>query len=954
MDSRYIMMAALGRPLYPGMLYDCRSDSVIPGVTLWDKKSLNDDLDVHQQPNTHLNFPASDTLSDKAKLLDISTSLKASFLGGLVEVGGSAKYLHDNKSSARQCRVTMQYSQTTKFEQLIMKELGSITYPQVFGQITATHVVTAVLYGAQAFMVFDYTTAKNESKQAIERNLHAVVKKIPTIAIEGEASLKMNEEEKKMADDISVTFYGDYELEQNPTTYKEALEVYKTLPTLLKQGNNGGVPMTVWLYPLTFMDNRADKLAREINLSLVGQTEKLLEDLGEVERIFNDLTKNQTTDNFPDVKGRLLQFQDLHRSYKIAFQKALSRVLPAIRGGTEEDKALEDILDIHYKSPFTGSNMKNWLDDITAEINILSSYTSGLKDLTVVKSSGSLHSILFDPDVDVVVCLSFTSLRNEDSYLVALEDFMSSEGFANLGQKHAKAFSLQATQPWFTSPDISECMKQNVSLFTRFSKANKNEKKIKFIIASISDSSNPGTSIRVYQKSILTDPKFQPLSKPPKPMVETSGAKVTLKLSKSPTGETVRFRVEYRMTQPTESAADAEAWKVVDTSDAQTSFTLTGLKPAGQYWFRYRAVSDVGVSEASDSVPFSFHGMLNVTAGQWDFSMPPLFNKLRTKIMTSMGMSRWSLSTIKSEVTNIVNSHSIPYDYTIPGGLRAGMALYFQGVVSATGQSPMISKWICCDSLRNGKWEKQENTSVCPISKGSVYDIFIVTKTEGYEVYVNGQSSCLFKHRMPVENLTALHIHGDVIMNTVGIVANWSTSTFAKELNSGISRTKCSNIQSDVPHPVCNPCKPYFGSIPGGLRPGVALFFQGVVPSDCERFEINLQTGPKYLHDIALHFNPRMYSYSVALNSCRNGRWEHHIETPGGPFIKGGAFDIIMVIKPEGYEVIVNGLLYCTFAHRIPVDKVTTVDIRGDVFMNKFSIIEVDDINLNVTNPANI
>ncbi|KAB5513306.1 hypothetical protein PHYPO_G00249450 [Pangasianodon hypophthalmus] len=917
MDSRCMVMAALGRPLYPGMLYDCRSDSIIPGVTLWDKKSSNDDLDVHQQPNTHLKFAASDTLSDKANLLDISASLKASFLSGLVEVGGSAKYLHDTKSSVHQCRVTMQYRQTTKFEQLTMKELGNITYPQVFDQQTATHVVTAVLYGAQAFMVFDHTTAENESKQAIEGNLHTMVKKIPTTALEGEASVKINEKEKKMADNISVTFYGDYDLEQNPTTYKEAVEVYKKLPTLLKQKNNDGVPVTVWLHPLNHLDAKAAKLVREISTSLVHKAEKLLEELGEVERRCNDLTKNQTTDNFPDVKDRLLQFQDLHSSYKREFQKALSRVLPAIRGGTEDDKALRDILNIHYMSPFTASNMKNWLDDITAEINILSSYTSGLKDLTVVKSSGSLHSILFDVDVDVVVCLSFTSLRNEDSYLVALQDFVSSEGFANLGQKHAKDFSLQATQPWFTSPEISERMMKNFSLFTSFSKANKNEKRIKFVVASIPDSSNPGNSIQLYQKSKPTNPKFQPVSKPPKPKVETSDAKVTLKLSKSPTGETVQFRVEYRMTPPTDSAADVDAWKVTDTSDAQTSFTLTGLKPEEQYWVRYRAVSDVGVSEASDSVPFSFHGRFDVTVGQWDFSMPPLFNKLRTKIMTSMGMSRWSLSTIKSEVTNVVNSHSIPYIYTIPGGLRAGMALYFQGVVSATGQSfifdfkawlksddiafhfrPMISKWICCDSLRNGKWEKQENTPGCQISKGSVFDIFIVTKTEGYEVYVNGQRSCLFKHRMPVENLTAVHIHGDVIMNTVGIVANWSTSTFGKELNSGISRTKISNIQSDVPHPVCSPSKSYFKSIPGGLRPGVALFFQGVVPSDCERFQIDLQTGPK---DIALHFNPRMHS--VVLNSCRNGTWETEVYIQGGPFVKGGAFDIIMVIKPEGYEV---------------------------------------------------
>ncbi|KAK3519555.1 hypothetical protein QTP86_014836, partial [Hemibagrus guttatus] len=235
MESINMEIAALGRTLYPGMLYDCRRDSFIPGVTLWDKNALRDDLDVHQKPKTHLKFAASDSFSDKANLLDINASLKASFLSGLVEVGGSAKYLLDTKSSTHQCRITMQYSQTTKFEQLTMKELGNITYPQVFEQKTATHVVTAVLYGAQAFMVFDYTKEENKNKQEIEGNLHAMVKKIPTISIEGQASLNMTEDEKKMAENISVTFYGDIELEETPTTYREALEVYKTVPSLMKQ-----------------------------------------------------------------------------------------------------------------------------------------------------------------------------------------------------------------------------------------------------------------------------------------------------------------------------------------------------------------------------------------------------------------------------------------------------------------------------------------------------------------------------------------------------------------------------------------------------------------------------------------------------------------------------------------------------------------------------------------------
>ncbi|KAF5909296.1 verrucotoxin subunit beta-like, partial [Clarias magur] len=832
-----------------------------------------------------------------------------------------------------------------------MKQLANITYPQVFDQKTATHVVTAVLYGAQTFMVFDYTSKESGSQQPIETNFHAMVKNIPRIAVEWEASAQMTEEEKELAECVSVKFYGDIELEENPTTYKEALEVYKRLPTLMKQQQNKGVPLTVWLYPLVRFNHDAAKLVREISLSHVGKTEQLLEELGEAERTCNDLKNNLITENFPDVKDRLVKFRCLQSNYKIAFQKALSRVLLAVRSGTKEDKALEDMLNTHYSSPFTASNMNKWLDNITTELNILSSYTKGLKDF--VKSPALLSSILLDPDFDVVVCLSFTSLKYADPYL-------AEHDFTVLAQTGERDFSCQAAQPWITSPDISERMRQNLSLFTSFLNANKNDKRMKFLIASISDPNNPGNSIRLYQKGCLTDPNFQPVSKPPSPLVVTSDDKAILTLSKSPTGKTIKFRVEYRMTPPTDSGADVDDWTVIDISDGQTNFTLTNLKPAEQYFVRYRAVSDVGVSEASDSVPISIHQKLTVKLGQaWNIATSSLLNEIRTKIMTSMGMSRWSVSTIKTEVSNVVNCPSIPYIGTIPGGLRAGMALYLQGVVGATGQEfafNLITGLMANDDIafhfnhrtngtvvqnccRNGWWKNEERISGCSLSSASAFDIFIVTKTEGYEVFVNGQSLSLFKHRLPMEEVATLQICGNVGMNVIAIIENWTSSSFGMELKSGTSRTKLSNIQFDVPRPVCNPREPYLGSIPGGLRPGVALFFQGVVPSDCESFEINFQTGPRYLHDIAFHFKPCMHS--VLCNTCRNGKWDrNYTEIRGGPFVKGGAFDIIVVIKTECYEVIVNGLEYCKFNHRIPVEKVTTLDIRGDVFMKALRVIQ--------------
>ncbi|KAK2907387.1 hypothetical protein Q8A67_006372 [Cirrhinus molitorella] len=598
MASEPIELAALGRPLFPGMLYDCRKDSFIPGVTLWDKKSLREDLDSRLQLMTDLKFSSSDSLSSKASLLDVNASLKASFLGGLVEVGGSAKYLHNTKSSNQQSRVTMHYSETSKFEQLTMTQLGKITYPQVFDQKTATHVVTAVLYGAQAFMVFDRTFAEDESKEELEGELNIMVKKIPKLSIEGKGAVKMTGEDNKKAENITCIFHGDVHLEQNPTTYMEALEVYKKLPTLLKEKPQNAVPIKVWLYPLHLLDTKAAQLRREISACLISKTEDIMERLKKVERTCNDLSRRTELNVFSDIKTRLSSFQDSFSIYKMVLQKELARVLPAIRGGGMEEQSLEDTLKIHSSSPFNADLLNQWLDDAKSELYLLNNHRKSLNVINIEDSDG-LNAILLDPNICVILCLTFTSLQYKDPYLSTLTEFLKSDKFKELHGGENPLSTKSDVRKWFKDPDVIAKMRENLSLFKRFSEANKNEKSIRFITSAIPDPSIPGSSIYLYENGKLTDTKFQPVSRPPAPVVkDVLMQSVSLKLQKSPTGETVKYRVEY-MQVKADSGAEKQ-WLVKDTADED--FKLTGLKPGKQYLIRYRIVGKVGVSETSETL----------------------------------------------------------------------------------------------------------------------------------------------------------------------------------------------------------------------------------------------------------------------------------------------------------------------------------------------------------------
>lgn len=265
-DGDVIQMPCLGRPFALGMLYDCRKDIIVPGMTLWDSAKLKAFRDSIQQVGSGFEIIAEDSLENKATNLDISASMKLSFLGGLIKVEGAAKYLDDRTSSLHQSRVSLKYWSTSKFDQLTMDQLGNVQFPNVFSNKTATHVVVGILYGADAFFVFDRKIQESENKREVTGSMKALVKKLPGIEIEGDGKIKIDTNDRKEADRFECTFHGDIHLPNNPTTFDSAVKIYQELPKLLNRGDSPVVvAKRVWLYPLTKLNSDAAKVVHEIS-----------------------------------------------------------------------------------------------------------------------------------------------------------------------------------------------------------------------------------------------------------------------------------------------------------------------------------------------------------------------------------------------------------------------------------------------------------------------------------------------------------------------------------------------------------------------------------------------------------------------------------------------------------------------------------------------------------------
>uniref|UniRef100_A0A8C3I1T3 Galectin n=1 Tax=Chrysemys picta bellii TaxID=8478 RepID=A0A8C3I1T3_CHRPI len=139
--------------------------------------------------------------------------------------------------------------------------------------------------------------------------------------------------------------------------------------------------------------------------------------------------------------------------------------------------------------------------------------------------------------------------------------------------------------------------------------------------------------------------------------------------------------------------------------------------------------------------------------------------------------------------------------------------------------------------------------------------------------------------------------------------------------------------------PISQPL-PHAVPIAGGLRPGMSIYVQGMVPHHTKRFRVNFSCGPEKGADIALHFNPRFDSGDkIVLNSFQRGKWAKEEHKHDMPFHKGQHFEMVFNITPEGYRITVNGAPCYEFRHRIPPEQVQVVDVDGDLELQSLNVI---------------
>ncbi|RXN13122.1 verrucotoxin subunit beta-like protein [Labeo rohita] len=433
MDSvgvNLIKTAALGRPFQLGMLYDCRKDKLIAGIRLWNIEQLEQNTCSRPQINTDFTVTASDSITDKSNLLNIEGRLNLSVLGGLIQVSGAAKYLKDTKTSFIQQRLTLHYHSTSEFKELTVNQLPSENIPDD-GLDIATHIVTGILYGADACFVFDRQVSSDEDKRTVKGEVNLALEKLlGVISVDANADLNMNDNEKIAVKNFTCTFYGDFQLPSNPTTFEDAMKVFADLPKLLKENQKLAVPLRVWLYPLDKLHSRASKLHKDISMTLIhvleDQNTVTLTDLCEeteyeikfaavgklsyttysdnmhlriidkklimaldcvtdnlsfTESKCSELLQDPRTNTFSAFCKKIEAMKRFCKIYRQDFRDKSQSLIRSVQFCEEETCALTNLLQAHEESSLNTQDLKEWITRKEKELSTVNEFLQQLFDI---------------------------------------------------------------------------------------------------------------------------------------------------------------------------------------------------------------------------------------------------------------------------------------------------------------------------------------------------------------------------------------------------------------------------------------------------------------------------------------------------------------------------------------------------------------------------------------------
>ncbi|KAI2625315.1 hypothetical protein GGS26DRAFT_197102 [Hypomontagnella submonticulosa] len=356
--------AALGRGGSLGRLYDVRTDRLL-SQSLLKAAAPATAVEVVETHHTNYELALSDTLQEKFSKLHISGDVSASFLSGLFEVSGSAKYLSTAKTSSRvQCASAICHI-LTKHETLVLGSdaLKAALDLDALTDTDATHVITGIHWGGTSVVTVEGASSVSEGEINTSAGL-SVPGTIAGVLISANASAELDAKTKEQASSFKFTINADISVGGRlPTDFEGVVQFLQTVPEALKSSNNGkGVPLRYDLVPIKDLakkyqlEMQEDAIIAAVNQDCLSQFVELFQQIHEVRQQLNDYLKDVRNHKMcvpqEQVKKAMKQVSQAKRM-EYGLKGEFSSKLVDVRQGVIDESELWALLE-EYNSDQTG------------------------------------------------------------------------------------------------------------------------------------------------------------------------------------------------------------------------------------------------------------------------------------------------------------------------------------------------------------------------------------------------------------------------------------------------------------------------------------------------------------------------------------------------------------------------------------------------------------------------
>ena len=426
--------------------------------------------------------------------------------------------------------------------------------------------------------------------------MEVLVKSLPGISIDGRGSVDITEDQKKKTEKMHCKMYGDFRTEESPTTYEDAVRVYKQLPSLIGDKGQNAVAVQVYLRPLSEIDSKGQRMVREISANYISKTCEIQEHIQCIESKCSDLMREDVCSSFPRVKKQLSSFKSNISRYKIFFQKKLLPLLPSIRGGGAEESALGDIFEEKERSPFAQTRIDAWIVEKEKEMKRLQGMIGFLGDTPFV-SPEDVENEAFDPSNEHVVCCTFKIGKEDDPQILSMDGYLTGNVLPELKTKASSSTD---------DKNVYKRIRQTLKQFSELKSANEDHKEVKFFATDecLSDnfSGNPGAFIYLYEEGELENDDFK-LSPKPENLEAESVRDDSIELGWNDPHWSENKIEKYKV-QCKKNEANSD-WITQYTpcgKETKKTATISGLQPATSYLVRVCAVGQIVVSQYSNTL----------------------------------------------------------------------------------------------------------------------------------------------------------------------------------------------------------------------------------------------------------------------------------------------------------------------------------------------------------------